>query len=198
MLQDLSDQFWYVVAICRCHKIGAEEEGVLSRSRQLRRMRHPSSSSCHPRPRCPLSRCSWCRLRQFKPKTSQISTTHRWYLWYLCYYSSMISMVPFSSSLFTVTIHRSSDHPQISTTHPSCCPVHLRPARPIFQSYELWWLWFFPSSRELPIWSPILGFSKLSTLNFWDSFEPGFQTQIPIILVSKFLSDYSLSNHVIP
>jgi hypothetical protein len=27
--------------------------------------------------------------------------------------------------------------PQISTTHPSCCPVHLRPARPIFQSYEL-------------------------------------------------------------
>jgi hypothetical protein len=32
----------------------------------------------------------------------------------------------------------------------------------------------------------------------WDSFEPGFQTQILIILVSKFLSNYSLSNHVIP
>jgi hypothetical protein len=28
--------------------------------------------------------------------------------------------------------------------------------------------------------------------------EPGFQTQIPIILVSEFLSNYSLSNHVIP
>jgi hypothetical protein len=31
---------------------------------------------------------------------------------------------------------------QISTTHLSCCPVHPRPARPIFQSYELRWLWF--------------------------------------------------------
>jgi hypothetical protein len=44
----------------------------------------------------------------------------------------------YSSLLFIiVTIYRSSDHPQISTTHPSCCPVHLRPVRPIFQSYEL-------------------------------------------------------------
>jgi hypothetical protein len=44
-------------------------------------------------------------------------------------------------SLFTVTIHRYYSliirSPQISTTHPSCCSVHLRPARPIFQSYEL-------------------------------------------------------------
>jgi hypothetical protein len=45
----------------------------------------------------------------------------------------------YSSLLFIIiTIHCSSDHPQISTTHPSCCPVHLRPAKPMFQSYELW------------------------------------------------------------
>jgi hypothetical protein len=65
--------------------------------------------------------------------------------------------------LFTVTIHHYYSSiirsPQISTTHPSCCPVYLRPARPIFQ-----WLWF-SFQWELPIWSPILGFSKLSTLN---------------------------------
>jgi hypothetical protein len=84
-------------------------------------------------------------------------------------YSSMISIITFSSLLFTVTIHRyySSiiQSSKISTTHPSCCPVHLRLARPIFQSYELGDC-DFPSSRELPIWSPIPGFSKLSTLNF--------------------------------
>jgi hypothetical protein len=28
----LQDQFWCVVAFCRCQKTGAEEEGVLSRS----------------------------------------------------------------------------------------------------------------------------------------------------------------------
>jgi hypothetical protein len=70
--------------------------------------------------------------------------------------------------LFTVTIHRYYSSiirsPQISTTHPSCCPVYLRPARPISQLYKLRWLWFF-FQWELPIWSPILGFSKLSTLN---------------------------------
>jgi hypothetical protein len=70
--------------------------------------------------------------------------------------------------LITVTIHRYYSSiirsPQISTTHPSCCPVHLRPAKPIFQLYKLRWLWF-SFQWELPIWSPILGFSKLSTLN---------------------------------
>jgi hypothetical protein len=80
------------------------------------------------------------------------------------YYSSMIS-----SNFFVVTIHHYyssiSRSPQISTTHTSCCPVHLRPAKPIFQSYELRWLWF-SFQWELPIWSPIPGFSKLSTLNF--------------------------------
>jgi hypothetical protein len=39
-----------VIAFCKCQKIGAEEEGVLSKSGQLSRMRHPSNSSCHPRP----------------------------------------------------------------------------------------------------------------------------------------------------
>jgi hypothetical protein len=78
-----------------------------------------------------------------------IVTIHRWYLWkpFRRHYSSIIWS------------------PQISTTHLSCCPVHLRPARPIFQSYELRWLWIF-FQWELPIWSPIPGFSKLSTLNF--------------------------------
>jgi hypothetical protein len=82
-----------------------------------------------------------------------IVTIHQWYLW----------------QLFDVTIHRYYSSiirsPQISTTHLSCCPVHLRPARPIFQSYGLRWLWF-SFQWELPIWSPIPGFSKLSTLNF--------------------------------
>jgi hypothetical protein len=57
------------------------------------------------------------------------------------YYSSMISIITFPSPRFIVTNHRyySSviQSSQISTTHPSCCPVHLRPARPIFQSYGL-------------------------------------------------------------
>ena len=87
------------------------------------------------------------------------------------YYSSMISMVTFLPSRFIITIHcyyssiiRST---QISTTHPSCCLVHPRPARPIFQSYELWWLIFllvgnFPSghpSQVSPSWARLtLGF----------------------------------------
>jgi hypothetical protein len=63
-----------------------------------------------------------------------------------CYYLSSLLFIDdiygtFSSSLFIVTIYRYYSliirSPQISTTHPSCCPVHLRPARPIFQSYEL-------------------------------------------------------------
>jgi hypothetical protein len=77
------------------------------------------------------------------------------------YSSFIVRSCDYSPSLFTITIHRyySSStlftivtiyryyssiirSPQISTTHPSCCPVHLRPARPIFQLYELRWLWF--------------------------------------------------------
>jgi hypothetical protein len=62
------------------------------------------------------------------------------------YSSSLLFIDDIYSYFFIVDIHcyyspviRS---PQISNTHPSCCPVHLRPARPIFQSYELRWLWF--------------------------------------------------------
>jgi hypothetical protein len=85
------------------------------------------------------------------------------------YYSSLLFIDDICGNLFVVTIHRYYSSiirsPQISTTHLSCCPVHLRPARLIFQSYELRWLWF-SFKWELPIWSPIPGFSKLSTLNF--------------------------------
>jgi hypothetical protein len=86
-------------------------------------------------------------------------------------YSSLLLFIDdIYGTFFVVTIHHyySSiirSH-QISTTHPSCCLVHPRPARHIFQSYELRWLWF-SVQWELPIWSPIPGFSKLmSTLNF--------------------------------
>jgi hypothetical protein len=72
----------------------------------------------------------------------------------------------FSSSLFIITIYRYCSSiirsPQISTTHPSCCPVHLRPYSSHTNSGDC----DFPSSRELAIWSPIPCFSKLSTLNF--------------------------------
>jgi hypothetical protein len=40
----LQDQFRCVIAFCIYQTTGVEEEGVLSRSRQHRRMRHPSSS----------------------------------------------------------------------------------------------------------------------------------------------------------
>jgi hypothetical protein len=59
-----------------------------------------------------------------------------------CYYlSSLLFIDDIYNYFFVVTIHRYYSSiirsPQISTTHPSCCPFHLRPARPIFQSYEL-------------------------------------------------------------
>jgi hypothetical protein len=85
------------------------------------------------------------------------------------YYSPVLFIDDIYRYFFVVTIHHyyssTIRSPQISTTHPSCCPAHLRPARPIFQPYELWWLWF-SFQWELPIWSPIPDFSKLSTLNF--------------------------------
>jgi hypothetical protein len=90
-------------------------------------------------------------------------TIHRYYS------ASLLFIDDICGNLFVVTIHRYYSSiirsPQISTTHPSCCPVHLRSARPIFQSYELRRLWF-SFQWELPICSPIPGFSKLSTLNF--------------------------------
>jgi hypothetical protein len=76
-------------------------------------------------------------IHRYHSPTLFIVVTIQWY------YSSSLLFINgtynnFLSSLFIVTIHRSSDHPQISTTHPSCCPVHLRLARPISQSHELW------------------------------------------------------------
>jgi hypothetical protein len=58
------------------------------------------------------------------------------------YYSSSLLFIDDIYNYFSVaTIHRYYlsiiRSPQIATTHPSCCPVHLRPARPMFQSYEL-------------------------------------------------------------
>jgi hypothetical protein len=57
------------------------------------------------------------------------------------YYLPSLFTVTILPSLFTITIYRYYSSiirsPQISTTHPSCCPVHLRPARPIFQLYKL-------------------------------------------------------------
>jgi hypothetical protein len=98
----------------------------------------------------------------YSPLLFIINTIHR-------YYSSMISMVPFSLSLFIVTIHyyyssiiRSppnfnyssimlSSPPKTSQTH---IPVIRTPVTVIFLPVGI------------PIWSPIPGFSKLSTLNF--------------------------------
>jgi hypothetical protein len=105
---------------------------------------------------------SWFVRTHYSPSLFIVTIQHH-------YYSSLLFIDDIYGNLFVVTIHHYYSSiirsPQISTTHLSCCPVHLRPARPIFQPYELRWLWFF-FQWELPIWSPILGFSKLSTLNF--------------------------------
>jgi hypothetical protein len=82
-----------------------------------------------------------------------------------CYYSSMVSIITFcrhySSLLFidhpiTPNFNYSSimlsSPPKTSQTH---IPVIQTPVTVIF-----------PSSGNLPIWSPIPGFSKLSMLNF--------------------------------
>jgi hypothetical protein len=82
------------------------------------------------------------------------------------YSSSLLFIDDIYNYFFVVTIHHYYlsiiRSPQISTTHPSCCPVHLRPYSSHTNSGDC----DFPSSRELPISSPILGFSKLSMLNF--------------------------------
>jgi hypothetical protein len=82
------------------------------------------------------------------------------------YSSSLLFITDIYNYFFVVTIHRYYSSilrsPQISTTHPSCCPVHLR----LYSSHTNSGDCDFPSSREPPIWSPILGFFKLSMLNF--------------------------------
>jgi hypothetical protein len=67
----------------------------------------------------------------------------------------MISIITFSSSLFTITIHRYYSSiirsPQISTTHPSCCPVHLRlspAASPKFHPLKEYSLSFIEHSKR--------------------------------------------------
>jgi hypothetical protein len=108
----------------------------------------------------PLLFINTVRHRYYLPTLFIIVTIHH------RYYSSIISIITFSSPLFIITILRYYSSiirsPQISTTHPSCCLVHLRPYSSHTNSDDC----DFPSSRELPIWSPIPGFSKLSTLNF--------------------------------
>jgi hypothetical protein len=87
------------------------------------------------------SLCIITIYRYYSPLLFIIVTIHRHYSSSLLfivsihhrYYSSMISIIPFLSSLFIVYYSSIIRSPQISTTHPSCCPVHLRPARPIFQ-----------------------------------------------------------------
>jgi hypothetical protein len=64
-----------------------------------------------------------------------------------CYYSSLLLFIDDIYFYYSiVTIHHCYSSiirsPQISAAHPSCCPAHLRPTRPIIQSYELQWLWF--------------------------------------------------------
>jgi hypothetical protein len=102
--------------------------------------------------------------RYYSPSLLFTDTIHHRY-----YSSTLLFIDDIYNNFFVVTIYRYYSSivrsPQLSTTHPSCCPVHIRPAIPIFQSYELRWLWF-SLQWELPIWPPIPGFSKLSTLNF--------------------------------
>jgi hypothetical protein len=74
--------------------------------------------------------------QHYSPSLLFIVTIHHRY-----YLSPLLLIDDIYSNFFVVTIHHYyssiSRSPQISTTHTSCCPVHLRPARPIFQSYEL-------------------------------------------------------------
>jgi hypothetical protein len=113
---------------------------------------------------------------------------------YRCY-SSMISMATFSSSLFIVAIQRSSDHPkfQLLIRHAPSPPktsqtnisVIRTPVTVIFLQVGTSHLVTHPS------------FSKLSTLNFEIPLNQASKLRFQI-LVSKLLSNYSLSNHVTP
>jgi hypothetical protein len=104
--------------------------------------------------------------RYYSPTLFAIVTIHRYYsptlfavaTIYRCFLSSLLFIDDiyncFSLSLFIVTIYRYYSSiirsPQISTTHPSCCPVHLRPARPIFSHMNSGDC-DFPSSGNFPI-----------------------------------------------
>jgi hypothetical protein len=88
-------------------------------------------------------------------------TIHRYYS------ASLLFINDIYGDLFAVTIHRYYSSiirsPQISTTHLSCCPVHQPDP---YSSHTNSGDCDFPSNRELLIWSPIPGLSKLSMLNF--------------------------------
>jgi hypothetical protein len=71
----------------------------------------------------------------------------------------------YSPLLFIVTIHRSFDHPKFQLLiHHAVQSTQDQPDP--YSSHTNSGDCDFHSSRELPIWSPILDFSKLSTLNF--------------------------------
>jgi hypothetical protein len=48
------------------------------------------------------------------------------------YYSSSLLLIDAIYTIFSASLFIDIRSPQILTTHPSFCPVHLRPARPIF------------------------------------------------------------------
>jgi hypothetical protein len=103
----------------------------------------------------------------FIVRSSSLFIVHRSFIRTIHHhYSPTLFIDDIYNYFFVVTIHHYYSSiirsPQISTTHPSCCPVHLRPYSSHMNSGDC----DFPSSREIPIWSPIPGFSKLSTLNF--------------------------------
>jgi hypothetical protein len=89
-------------------------------------------------------------------------TIHRYYL-LLLFIDDIYNI--FSSSLFIITIHRSSDRPKFQLLIHHAVQSTLDQPDP-YSSHTNSGDCDFPSSRELPIWSPIPGFSKLSTLNF--------------------------------
>jgi hypothetical protein len=74
-----------------------------------------------------------------------------------CYYSPVLFIDVICGNLFVVTIHRYYSSiirsPQISTTHPSCCLVHLRPANQYF-SHTNSGDCDFPSSGNFPSGHP--------------------------------------------
>jgi hypothetical protein len=96
----------------------------------------------------PIHRSSFVHTN-YSPLLFIIVTVHRYYSSTLLfnvsihhYYSSSLLFIDDIYGYYSIiTIHRCYSSivrsTQISTTHPSCCPAHLRPTGPIFQSYKL-------------------------------------------------------------
>jgi hypothetical protein len=100
-----------------------------------------------------------------------------------CYYSSLLFIGHLVIPNFNYSSIMLSSPPKTSQTH---VPIIRTPVTVVF----------LPVGTSHLVTHP--RFPQVEHAWLWDSFEPGFQTHIPIILVSKFLSNYSLSNHVIP